>query len=252
MKNILYTLATCLFLTSAMADTGCENYLKKNYSKSSSLDPVFKAKNYSHLLGKLKGLSDSLLEMHFTLYKGYVKNTNNLIKALEDMKQNDQERTLAFGALKRRFGWEYDGMRLHELYFGNLSKGVSLSPKSELYKQIVEDFGSYEKWRRDFLSTGLIRGIGWVILYRDPIKGHLFNVWINEHDLGHLAGGTPLLVMDVWEHAYITEYGLDRGRYIDVFMYNIDWEVVESRYKGSPCFSKYSVDAGDQKEKGKA
>ncbi|PCI93287.1 superoxide dismutase [Candidatus Aerophobetes bacterium] len=211
---------------------------------------MYKAKDFSHLLGgKLKGLSDSLLEMHFTLYKGYVKNTNNLIKALEDMKQNDQGRTLAFGALKRRFGWEYDGMRLHELYFGNLGKKVELSPKSDLYKQIVRDFGSYEKWRRDYLSTGLIRGIGWVILYRDPIQGHLFNVWVNEHDLGHLAGGMPLLVMDVWEHAYITEYGLDRAKYIDMFMYNIDWKVIERRYKDSSCFSKYTVDAKDIEKK---
>lgn len=214
-KNLIpiFTLAACLSLSAAEGE------------KAS-----FKPKDYSSLLGKIKGLSDNLLKMHFTLYEGYVKNTNALITAIGDMENNNQDRTLAFMALQRRFGWEYDGMRLHELYFENLGQSNPLAISSDLYKQIVSDFKSFDNWKKEFLSMGLIRGIGWVILYKDPIQNRLFNVWVNEHDLGHLAGGTPLLVMDVWEHAYITEYGLDRARYIDMFMQNINWDAVMKRF----------------------
>ncbi|MCP5504651.1 MAG: superoxide dismutase [Chlamydiales bacterium] len=190
----------------------------------------YQAKDYSYLLGKLEGINPSLLKMHFTLYQGYVKNSNALEDTLAEMRNKGDDRTIAYGALKRRFGWEYDGMVLHELYFENLGKQKELSSKSVLYQKIVQDFGSFENWRKDFLATGMIRGIGWVILYQDPTNGILHNVWIDEHNINHLSGGKPLLVMDVWEHAYITEYGLDRGGYIDAFYQNINWDIVQKRF----------------------
>ncbi|NGX51113.1 MAG: Superoxide dismutase [Fe] [Chlamydiae bacterium] len=191
----------------------------------------FKEKDFSHLLGRLPGLSDSLLKMHFTLYAGYVKNTNALAVALSEMREDKSDRSIAYGALKRRFAWEFDGMYLHELYFGNLGGKTPLNSKSSLYKKIVSNYGSYEAWERNFKATGLIRGIGWVILYLDPIGGFINNIWVDEHNINHLPGGTPLLIMDVWEHAYITEFGLNRGRYIDVFFDNIDWSVVQKRFE---------------------
>lgn len=189
------------------------------------------AKDFSYLKGQLKGIDDALLDLHFKLYQGYVKNTNLLIESLQDMRESHQDMTIGFGALKRRFGWEFDGMVLHELYFENLSPGKDLSPNSLLYKKIVENFSSFDEWRKDFVATGLIRGIGWVVLYQDPVDKKLYNCWINEHDLGHLAGGSPLLVMDVWEHAYITEYGLNRLGYIQAFLKNIDWNIVAERFE---------------------
>ena len=105
-----------------------------------------------------------------------------------------------------------------------------VSRSSALYRAIEKDFGSFDNWKQDFIATGLMRGIGWSILYYDPQAQRLFNVWINEHDLGHLAGGELILVMDVWEHAYMPQYGLDRAKYIDAFFQNIDWEVVASRF----------------------
>lgn len=192
-----------------------------------SLNATYQPKDFSDLLGKVEGIDDALLRLHFTLYNGYVKNTNALLKALDDV----DESSIAFGALKRRFGWEFDGMVLHEAYFENLGGKQPLSPKDRLYRLISDEFGSFEKWKKNFISTGLIRGIGWVILYKDPKDGHLHNVWVNEHDLGHLAGGTPLLVMDVWEHAYITQFGLDRFGYINAFFANINWSVVSQRLK---------------------
>lgn len=188
----------------------------------------YAAKDYSNLLG-MPGFSDDLLKMHFQLYKGYVTNTNLLLSKLQDMGQQNKT-TYEYGALKRRVGWEFDGMRLHELYFDNLGGTDALDANTALYSRIIKDFGSYEAWRRDFVATGSMRGIGWAVLYQDPVAGRLINVWVNEHDVGHLAGAPLLLVMDVFEHAYMPQYGLDRGKYIDVFFKNINWQAVSQRY----------------------
>lgn len=196
-------------------------------TKPASADYI--AKEYSYLYG-MQGFSDSLLKMHFQLYQGYVKNANLLISRLKELEAQDKDQNYEYGALKHRFSWEWDGMRLHEFYFDNLGGHEPLDKSDPLFQKIVKDFGSYEAWKKSFISTGLIRGIGWVILYRDRQNGRLFNTWINEHDLGHLSGGDPLLVMDVFEHAYITQYGLDRGKYINAFFDNVDWSKVSNRY----------------------
>jgi Fe-Mn family superoxide dismutase len=184
------------------------------------------AKDYSNLLG-MPGFSDDLLQMHFKLYEGYVKNANELLAKLQGMNGTS---SYEYGALKRRLGWEFDGMRLHELYFGNLGGSDSIDKKCPLYEAMVEQFGSFEKWKKDFIATGTIRGIGWAMLYIDLEQDRLINVWINEHDVGHLVRAKPLLIMDVFEHAYMPQYGLDRAKYIDAFFSNIDWPVVVKRY----------------------
>lgn len=193
---------------------------------------VYEAKNYDYLIGKIDGFDDGLLKMHFTLYQGYVKNSNAILQRLNELSSSGQNRTPEFAGLKRILGWEIDGMLLHEYYFENLGGAKSLDSNSPLYKKIVQDFGSYDQWKADFIATGLIRGIGWVVAYIEPKNGRLVNEWINEHDLGHLAGGTPLLIMDVFEHAYITQFALDRARYIEVFFNNINWENVAKRFNG--------------------
>lgn len=187
-------------------------------------------KDFSHLIG-MPGFSDELLKNHFTLYQGYVKNTNLLMEALDGYVSGGQSVNYQYQALKRRFGWEFDGMRLHELYFYNLGGNGSLDSEQPLSKAIVRQFGSYEKWKQDFIATGMMRGIGWAILYWDRKADRLFNVWVSDHDLGHLAGAEPLLVMDVWEHAYMPQYSLDKSKYIDAFFKNIDWDRVTSRFK---------------------
>lgn len=190
----------------------------------------YEAKNFDKLIGNTPGLSDDLLKMHFKLYQGYVANTNKLLKLIKELDDKGNIKGPEYAGLKRMFGWEFDGMRLHEYYFENMGSQTPIDPKSALYQQIVNDFGSYDKWKDDFIATGLIRGIGWAVLYIDPAQKRLMNTWINEHDLGHLAGAKPLLIMDVFEHAYITEYKLDRAAYIDAFFKNIDWNVVAQRY----------------------
>ncbi|NLE90399.1 MAG: superoxide dismutase, partial [Dehalococcoidales bacterium] len=139
--------------------------------------------------------------------------------------------TPEFAELKRRFGFEFNGMRLHELYFGNLGSQIKLYKNSDFAKAIAQQFGSWENWEKDFKATGKMRGIGWVVLYQDTETGQLFNQWINEHETGHLATCEPLLVMDVFEHAYIGDYGLKRADYIEAFFSAIDWEAVNRRLK---------------------
>ena len=191
----------------------------------------YQAKDYSRLLGT-PGFSDQLLKNHFTLYQGYVNNTNKLAETLKAMLKEGKANTPEYAELKRRFGWEWNGMRLHEYYFDNLvNGGKPLDPNSDLAKKIAEDFGSYAEWEKEFKATGVMRGIGWVVLYLDPISNKLFNSWINEHDIGHLAGCRLLLVMDVFEHAFMLDYGLKRADYIEAFFKNIGWSVVSSRLK---------------------
>lgn len=187
----------------------------------------YQAKDYSYLLG-MPGFTDNLLKMHFTLYEGYVKNANYLLTKLAD---SSLQKSYEYGALKRRLGWEFDGMRLHELYFENLGGKQPLDSSSALYRQITQDFGSFDQWKADFIATGAMRGIGWAILYLDPKSGKLVNTWINEHDVGHLAGGAPILVMDVFEHAYMPQWGLDRAAYITAFFANANWQAVAERYQ---------------------
>ncbi len=189
----------------------------------------YKAKDFSHLF-EMKDFEHQLLEMHFTLYHGYVKNANFLLNELKKLADQGLERSYEFGAFKRRLGWEFDGMRLHELYFSNLGGTGRPKKTSSIYNAIVSQFGSFHAWKTDFAATGMIRGIGWVILYVDPEEKRLINTWINEHDTGHLSKGIPLLVMDVWEHAYLTQFGLDRAKYIQVFFENIEWDEVNERF----------------------
>lgn len=192
---------------------------------------VYEPKNFDKLIG-MEGFSEQLLKNHFTLYQGYVTNTNKLQETLKAMLKEGKTGTLEYAELKRRFGWEFNGMRLHEQYFQNMTKnGKKTNSHSELHKKIVEDFGSYEEWEKDLKATGTMRGIGWVVMYYDREGNKLFNTWINEHDMGHLAGAEIILVMDVFEHAYMIDYGLKKADYITSFFKVINWETAENRFE---------------------
>jgi Fe-Mn family superoxide dismutase len=190
---------------------------------------AYTAKDYSALIG-LPGFSETLLKNHFTLYQGYVTNTNKVLDTIDAMLKDGKAGTPEYAELKRRLGWEFDGMRLHEYYFENLG-AKPLVPGGKLAQKIAADFGSYENWEKDFKATGAMRGIGWTILYQDPASGRLINFWINEHDVSHPAGCTPLLIMDVFEHAFMIDFGLKRADYIAAFFGNINWAAVEARMK---------------------
>jgi Fe-Mn family superoxide dismutase len=193
----------------------------------------YKARHFG--LSGLKGISDATLEQHFKLYEGYVTQTNKLLEKLAEFSKNggvDEKRMVEFSELKRRLGFEYNGMVLHEHYFGNLRKHADREPAhGSAFREAAErSLGSYRRWESDFTSVGKMRGVGWAICYQDPATGFLANHWVDMHESGHVCGFTPLLVMDVWEHAFILDYAVkDRPKYIDAFLSNVDWRAVESR-----------------------
>ena len=186
-------------------------------------------------LSGLNGISDKTLEMHFKLYEGYVTNTNMLTeriaKILEDGKV-DQEEMPAYSELTRRLGFEYNGMVLHEYYFANMKRqGGDEAPRGSQFREAVErSFPSYDIWKTDFVGVGKMRGVGWAIAYLDPTRGTVSNHWIELHETGNVAGFVPLLVMDVWEHAFLLDYKpAERPKYIEAFLSNVDWSAVDQR-----------------------
>jgi Fe-Mn family superoxide dismutase len=191
---------------------------------------AYEAKDYTKLIG-MEGFSETLLKNHFTLYQGYVTNTNKVMDALAAMLKEGKVGTPEYAELKRRLGWEFNGMRLHEYYFENLGGKAAMDKSGKLAKKLADNFGGAELWEKDFKGTGTVRGIGWAILYQDNVSGELFNQWINEHDVGHPAGCVPVLILDVFEHAFMIDYGLKRADYIEAFFKNINWAAAESRLK---------------------
>lgn len=188
-------------------------------------------------LSNLIGISDKTLEMHFKLYEGYVTNTNLLTEKISEILadgQVDKEELPAYSELTRRLGFEYNGMVLHELYFGNMKRGGGGEPvkKSTFRAAVEQSFPSFDIWKTDFVSVGKMRGVGWAIAYLDPTNGRVSNHWIELHENGNVAGFIPLLVMDVWEHAYLLDFKpADRPKYIEAFLANADWDVIERRMK---------------------
>ena len=188
----------------------------------------YEPQDFSHLLGT-PGFSDESLKQHFDLYAGHVNNVNALADELATSPVSGTPSS-DWSELRRRFGWEWNGMRLHELYFENLTKSPTPAEKnSELGKRLAADFGSFQSWVKVFRATGCLRGIGWAALVWDAVADRFHNVWIGEHDSGHLAGCPVILLMDVFEHAFLPDYGAKRSRYIDGFFAAIDWSVAEKR-----------------------
>ncbi|HEV7425278.1 MAG TPA: superoxide dismutase [Thermoanaerobaculia bacterium] len=191
----------------------------------------YKPKTFN--LSGLTGISDETLEMHFKLYEGYVTNTNLLTEKINEILADgevDKEEMPAYSELTRRLGFEYNGMVLHEYYFGNMKQNGGGDPSRGFRAAVERSFPSFDIWRTDFVSVGKMRGVGWAICYLDPANGRVSNHWIELHQNGNVAGFVPLLVMDVWEHAYLLDYKpADRPKYIDAFLANVDWVAVEGR-----------------------
>ncbi len=196
----------------------------------------YKARDFN--LSALNGISDQTLEMHFKLYEGYVKETNKLSEKISEFIQDgkvDQDEMPAYSELTRRLGFEFNGMVLHEYYFENLQTGGGTGDPnrtSTFLKAAQASFGSYDIWKADFVGIGKMRGVGWAICYENPANARLSNHWITLHETGNVAGFNPILVMDVWEHAYLLDYKpAERPKYIEAFFSNINWSTVEGRVK---------------------
>ncbi len=180
----------------------------------------------------LQGISDDTLQIHFGLYEGYVKNTNTLNERIGELRAAGKNAggDPAYAELVRRLGWEFNGMRLHEYYFDNLRKNPKDPTGGRLYDVIGAQYGSFDNWKKDFAAIGDMRGIGWAIAFLDGTADQIVNIWIGDHNINELAGCEPILVMDLWEHAYLRDYKpADKDKYIEAFLGHVDWTVCESR-----------------------
>jgi superoxide dismutase, Fe-Mn family len=191
---------------------------------------VFVPKKWN--LAGLHGISDATLEMHFGLYEGYVKNTNLLNERLADIRERGKATGTdpVYADLVRGLGFEYNGMRLHELYFDNMTNRPESLGSGRLGNALGEAYGGFDDWRNDFMAVGGMRGVGWAIAYYDTTTSEITNHWISDHENGHIAGSVPIVVLDVWEHAFIKDYKpADKGKYIEAFFTNLDWKACEAR-----------------------
>jgi Fe-Mn family superoxide dismutase len=181
-------------------------------------------------LSGIKGLSDKQITEHLKLYAGYVKNTNGLLEKIDTAEKSQAPDTYTIAELRRRLGFEFNGMRLHEYYFEALGGDGMNNIDSTLYRMLETQYGSFGVWLNQFKSAGMMRGIGWVILYFDPATKMFHNAWITDHEVGHLAGLQVVLAMDVWEHAFLLDYlPSQRKDYIEAFFNNLNWQIIESR-----------------------
>ena len=185
--------------------------------------------DFNYIIPLVKGIDPSLFKMHFKLYEGLTEGTNSTLKQLNKLKKND----LSYAGLKERFAFFYNGMKLHELFFEQLRYSKNNKIPKNLISEIKKSFGSFDKWKKDFQKTGEIVDIGFVALVRDKENGNLLNIFITEFQTGGFIGVDYILVMDVWEHAYITQFGLDIKKYIKTFFKNIDWDIINDRLEKS-------------------
>jgi Fe-Mn family superoxide dismutase len=194
---------------------------------------LFEEKKFN--IPKLKGISEKAIEEHIKLYGGYVKNTNTILTKIDEYTKDAKANAYALGELQRRFGFEFDGMRNHEYYFAHFEEGAKpLSSESALSQAITQEWDKFDGWLNIFKSIALTRGIGWAILYYDPSTKRLLNAWVDEHHLGHLVGLSPILVLDMWEHAYFIDYTPgEKKKYIEAFFENLNWKNVEENLESA-------------------
>lgn len=184
---------------------------------------------------QLKGISEKNIEEHLKLYAGYVKHTNLILEKISELSKDRETNTYLIGELRRRLGFEFDGMRNHEYYFKSFEKGPqSLSEKSALRDALANEFGDLENWLKEFKHMAATRGVGWAMLYYDKKNDKLINAWIDEQQLGHLTGLSPILALDMWEHSYVADYQPSgKKQYIEDFFENLNWEIIEKNYMES-------------------
>lgn len=174
----------------------------------------------------LDGLSLKMIQEHFKLYQGYVKKSNEVQTKLETADKSEANGVYSFiGELKRQETFAVNGMKLHEVYFGQLNG--SGTPSGEIVKMIEGDFGSMDAWKEDMVATGL-SARGWAILCFDFRDNKLHNYGSDGHNVGAVWGAIPLIALDIYEHAYFMDYGVRRLDYIASFFKNLDWNYVNA------------------------
>jgi len=186
-------------------------------------------------MGALKGISAKNIEEHLKLYAGYVKNTNSVVEKISELSKDSEKNMYLIGELFRRFSFEYNGMRNHEIYFNSLSGGAKSLPKgSKLEKMLIETCQSVEIFIMGFKNIAMTRGVGWAVLWYDKKDKRLLASWVDEQHLGQLNGCEMILALDMWEHSYVTDYQPSgKKQYIEDFFENLNWEVIEQNFLGA-------------------
>ncbi len=182
-------------------------------------------------LEKLEGISEKTVTEHLKLYAGYVKHLNLVLEKAGDLLKNPD--TQYTGAeMQRRFSFEFNGMRNHEIYFSLLENGKSgLESAPTLKSAIEKQWGSFEAWFENFKKIASTRGPGWVMLYKDTVTGNLINSWVDEQHQGLLNGLPVIIALDVWEHAFFLDYSpADKMKYVESFFANLNWSVAEKSF----------------------
>lgn len=180
----------------------------------------------------IPGLSKEQLSLHLGLYEGYVKHVNVLMQQMTALAKNEQDFSYALAELRRRLGFEWNGMRLHELYFGALEHGpTALTANTKLYKALAAQYGGLSEWL-DIFKKVSARGPGWAVLAYDPEAQHFFHVWVADHEVGQLATLPVIVALDHWEHAFLVDYKpADKGAYIDAYLTALNWDIIAGRFE---------------------
>jgi len=192
---------------------------------------IFEEKKFN--IPELKGISAKNIEEHLKLYSGYVKHANLIIEKIDEYKKDAEANAFVLGELQRRFAFEFDGMRNHEHYFRSLEGGpIALATDGALAKALEKEWGSVDNALNRFKAVAFTRGIGWAVIYYDPISGHLLTQWIDEQHLAHLNGAHWILGIDMWEHSYVYDYQPSgKKNYVEDFFTNLNWGVIEENFR---------------------
>lgn len=192
---------------------------------------IYEARKFE--LPTLEGISEKQVTVHLGLYEGYVKHTNLIREQIRDLEATDKEKyAYATMELRRRLGFEFNGMRMHEYYFAQFEGGAKdADTAGTLAAAVSEKYGSWDAFVEHFMNVGMTRGIGWTILYYDHIGKTPHVAWVSDHELGQLGGLPIILAMDMWEHAFMVDYTpSEKKAYIEHFLKNLNWEVAEQRF----------------------
>lgn len=185
-------------------------------------------------LPELKGISQKQIEVHIALYQGYVKHVNLIQEKIKALKEADAEgNAYGIAELRRRFAFEFDGMRMHEYYFEQF-EGKPTGPitNSSLAKAAERKYESWDGFLAHIREVAGSRGIGWVVVFYDSTIDEVHTVYVGDHEIGQLSGLPILLALDLWEHAYMVDYvPADKKKYVDAFFENLNWSIIEGRMK---------------------
>jgi len=189
--------------------------------------PTFTEQKFN--ISTLKGISAKTIEEHLKLYSGYVKNANAVIEQISELSKDSAKNMYLIGELFRRFSFEYNGMRNHEVYFRHLEGGAQpITAGGPLEKLIIETCGSVDILLFGLRNIALTRGVGWAVIWYDKKDKRLLASWVDEQHLGQLNDCAMILAIDMWEHSFVADYQPSgKKQYVEDFLSNLNWKTCE-------------------------